>query len=75
MTAPVDPDSYKRTFEQLRQGQEVLEELTRIYGRDVYVKGDTHATHIRIGQRQVLEFILSKINRANGVPEQDEEHE
>ena len=48
----------------------MLEELTQRFGREAYVKGGTEGdreTCYRAGQRSVLDFILSQINRADGV--------
>ncbi|ELX8342982.1 hypothetical protein ACJ5W3_003858 [Enterobacter hormaechei] len=69
-TKEATPADYKRIFEEMPGGVPVLEELTRRFGREAYVKGGTEGdreTCYRAGQRSVLDFILSQINRADGV--------
>lgn len=69
-TKQVSPADYKRIFEEMPGGQQVLDELTRRFGREAYVKGGTEGdreTCYRAGQRSVLDFILMQINRADGV--------
>ncbi|EOD9046691.1 hypothetical protein ACJ5X2_000383 [Klebsiella quasipneumoniae] len=69
-TKKVSPADYKRVFEEMPGGAEVLDEITRRFGREAYVKGGTEGdreTCYRAGQRSVLDFILMQINRADGV--------
>ncbi|MDH7608699.1 MULTISPECIES: hypothetical protein [Klebsiella/Raoultella group] len=69
-TKKVSPADYKRIFEEMPGGAEVLDEITRRFGREAYVKGGTEGdreTCYRAGQRSVLDFILMQINRADGV--------
>lgn len=69
-TKKVSPVDYKRIFEEMPGGAEVLDEITRRFGREAYVKGGTEGdreTCYRAGQRSVLDFILMQINRADGV--------
>ncbi|WP_241186617.1 hypothetical protein [Klebsiella michiganensis] len=69
-TKQVSPADYKRIFEEMPGGAEVLAEITRRFGREAYVKGGTEGdreTCYRAGQRSVLDFILMQINRADGV--------
>ncbi|HEL6460725.1 TPA: hypothetical protein U6L22_005080 [Klebsiella pneumoniae] len=69
-TKKVSPADYKRIFEEMPGGAEVLGEITRRFGREAYVKGGTEGdreTCYRSGQRSVLDFILMQINRADGV--------
>lgn len=66
----VTPEDYRRIFEEMPGGQQVMEELTRRFGREAYVKGGTEGdreTCYRAGQRSVLDFILMQINKADGV--------
>lgn len=66
----VSPADYKRVFEEMAGGPQVLDELTRRFGRAAYVPGGTEGdreTCYRAGQRSVLDFILMQINRADGV--------
>ncbi|WP_368913492.1 hypothetical protein [Mixta calida] len=70
MRKTVSPDDYKRIFEEMPGGPQVLDDLTRRYGRSVYVPGGAEGdreTCYRAGQRSVLDFILMQINRADGV--------
>ncbi|MBX4818482.1 hypothetical protein C2U62_06210 [Klebsiella michiganensis] len=69
-TKKVSPADYKRIFEEMPGGAEVLDEITRRFGREAYVKGGTEGdreTCYRAGQRSVLDFILMQINKADGV--------
>ncbi|KFC08511.1 hypothetical protein GTGU_01428 [Trabulsiella guamensis ATCC 49490] len=69
-TKQVTPEDYKRIFEEMPGGPQVLEELTRRFGRAAYVPGGPEGdreTCYRAGQRSVLDFILGQINKADGV--------
>lgn len=69
---PLDPAVYARVFEGHREGIQILEELARIFARPAVLKGGIDAiiqTYHHNGQRSVVEFIVNKINTANGVPE------
>lgn len=63
---------YKQVFEDSSQGQAILEELVRRFsmGPSFDEHNAVLKTYYREGQRSVIEFIISRINRANGV--QDE---
>lgn len=64
------PDDFKRIFEDMPGGAQVLAELVRRFGRSVWVRGGhdgDRETCFRAGQRSVLDFILLQINRADGV--------
>ena len=66
----VTPEDYRRIFEEMPGGPQGLDELTRRFGREAYVKGGTEGdreTCYRAGQRSVLDFILMQINKADGV--------
>ena len=66
----VTPEDYRRIFEEMPGGPQVMEELTRRFGREAYVKGGTEGdreTCYRAGQRSVLDFILMQINKVDGV--------
>ncbi|MDQ4328274.1 Bbp19 family protein [Klebsiella michiganensis] len=66
----VTPEDYRRIFEEMPGGPQVMEELTRRFVREAYVKGGTEGdreTCYRAGQRSVLDFILMQINKADGV--------
>jgi len=66
------PHDYLEIFENNPHGSLILEELTTRFGGAVYVKGGHEAerqTTYNAGQRSVLDFILMRINQANGVQE------
>lgn len=77
MTQP-NPDLYKQIFEDDRRGAAILAHLTERFAGKVYVPGGHEAdreTCYRAGKRDVVEFIVAQINRANGVdPNQTEEN-
>lgn len=64
---------YKRLFEETVGGQEVLEELIARFSMPPSFDehNATLKTYYRAGQRSVVDFILSRINRANGVNEDE----
>src|SRR3546814_5044145 len=70
---PVDPAIYARVFEELRDGQDILEELVRRFARPAKLEGGIDAvlaTSPRDGARSVVEFIVNRINAARGVDRQ-----
>ncbi|EHD22082.1 MULTISPECIES: hypothetical protein [Brenneria] len=70
MIKPVRPEDYKRIFEETPGGPEVLAELTSRFGGSVFVKGGPEGdrqTCFNAGQRNVLDFILRRLNQADGV--------
>lgn len=77
MIAPT-PAEYKALFEDDRRGAAILEHLTLTFARPAVVKGGIDAvleTYQRDGQRRVLEFIVTQINRAHGVDANEEDHQ
>ncbi|MGG2140843.1 hypothetical protein [Symbiopectobacterium sp. RP] len=61
-------EDYKRVFEETPGGQQVLDELTRRFGGAVYVKGGPEGerqTCFNAGRRDVLDFILRRLNEAD----------
>lgn len=71
MSTPT-PEDYKMVFEDHRVGAALLEDLTRRFARPAVVSGGIDAvlqTYQRDGMRRVIEFIISRINQANGVPD------
>lgn len=77
MSAPttIPPEAYARVFENHAEGRLILEDLTARFGGGIYVKGGLEGdrqTCFNAGRRSVLDFILGRINQANGV-ETDEE--
>lgn len=78
MLKQVRNEDYKRLFEETPGGPEVLDELTKLFGRAIFVRGGHEGdrqTCYNAGQRSVLDFILLKINRANGVKDDDDHSE
>lgn len=69
------PEAYARVFENHAEGRLILEDLTARFGGGIYVKGGLEGdrqTCFNAGRRSVLDFILGRINQANGA-ETDEE--
>lgn len=63
--------AYARIFEVNPEGAQILEELIRRFSRPAKLEGGIDAvlaTYHRDGARSVIEFIVSRINQANGVP-------
>lgn len=72
------PQDYALIFEDHKVGAAILEHLTRVFARPAVVTGGIDAvleTYQRDGQRRVLEYIVSQINRARGVDVNQEENE
>lgn len=72
MSRYVEPIVYAQLFERDAGGAAILEELVRLFARPAVSDGGIEAilkTYERAGQRKVLDFIMSKINQANGVPD------
>ncbi|WP_028354775.1 hypothetical protein [Bordetella petrii] len=71
-----DPQLYKQIFEDDRRGAAILDELMDRFARPAVTTGGIDAilqTYHRDGMRRVVEFIVSQINRANGVPDPNAE--
>lgn len=76
MSRKPTPQEYALIFEDHKIGAAILEDLTQIFARPAVVKGGIDAvleTYQRDGQRRVLEYIVSQINRAQGVDVNQEE--
>lgn len=72
------PALYKAVFEDDKRGAALLEDLTNRFARKIYVRGGHEAdreTCYNAGMRDVIEFIVGRINRANGVDINQEEKE
>lgn len=72
----IGPQDYKTLFTEMPAGAEILDELTRRFGRAIYVQGGHEADRescYRAGQRSVLDFILMQLNRADGVTDDVED--
>jgi len=75
MSKPEDrptPQDYADLFEVDRRGAHILEDLIQRFGRQPSKSSGIDRildTHEFIGRRQILDFVVSQINRANGVQE------
>ena len=70
--------AFNRCFEQNADGKLVLEKLTAIFSRNSYVRGGQEAereTLVRLGENNVIHFIVNQINTANGVVVEDLEND
>lgn len=68
----VSPRLYADIFEADNRGAAILEELIQRFGNNPYVRGGHEAereTTYRAGRNSVVQFILGRINQANGVNE------
>ena len=75
MTTEQIDDMFKRVFEQHAEGVLVLEHLIQRFSRNAVTVGGIDAvlkTYLQAGHREVLDHILLRINRANGVQDQPE---
>ncbi|WPE28066.1 hypothetical protein PshuTeo1_38010 [Pseudomonas hunanensis] len=69
-------DMFKRVFEQHAEGRIVLEALISRFARNAVTVGGIDAiltTYQQSGARMVLDHIVLRINRANGVQDQPNE--
>lgn len=70
------PKEYAALFEDDLRGAAILEHLTQMFAKKVYVKGGHEAdrqTCYNAGQRDVIEHIVTMINRAHGVDANEEQ--
>lgn len=68
---PLPAEMYARVFENHAEGVLILEELTRRFYRPAKLDGGIDAvltTYHREGARSVVDFIVNRVNEANGVP-------
>lgn len=68
------PSDYALIFESHKVGAAVLEELIAKYGGNPYVKGGQEAdrqTAFNAGKLEVINFILRRLNQANGVSDDE----
>ena len=71
---PLDPSVYARVFDANPEGQKILEELALRFARPAKREGGIDAileTYHRDGARSVVEFIVNRVNTANGVSDAD----
>lgn len=67
------PEAYARVFENNPEGAQIMDELVRRFGKNPYVKGGEDAarqTDFNAGAFEVVQFILRRINQANGVSDE-----
>jgi len=66
---PASPEAYRRIFEDSREGAAILEDLIRRFSHVQSGSGIDRILNMteQKGRRDVLDFIVSQINRANGV--------
>lgn len=65
---PVTAETYRNLFDIDVNGLRVLEHLTSVFCKSIYVRGGQEAERescFRAGQNSVVEFIIKQINRAN----------
>lgn len=71
-------DMFKRVFEQHAEGVIVLEHLIQRFSKNAVTVGGIDAvlrTYLQAGHREVLDHILLRINRANGVSDPNTQEE
>ncbi|NWA03728.1 Bbp19 family protein [Pseudomonas gingeri] len=71
-------EMFKRVFEQHAEGVIVLDHLIQRFSKNAVTVGGIDAvlrTYLQAGHREVLDHILLRINRANGVQEPTEEEQ
>lgn len=67
---------FKRVFEDHHEGRMCLDLLIQRFARNAVTTGGIDAilkTYMQAGHREVLDHIVLRINRANGVNDQPEE--
>jgi len=72
------PKEYLEIFETDRRGARILEDLILRYSKPAVTKGGIDAvleTYKRLGNSEVLDFIVQQINRANNVTVNEENPE
>lgn len=77
---PLTPEQqdamFKRVFEEHHEGRLVLDILIQRFARNAVTVGGIDAiltTYMQAGHREVLDHIMLRINRANGVNDQPDE--
>lgn len=63
------PAAYRRVFEDSKEGAAILEDLIKRYSQMPKAEGIDRLINMaeQKGRREVLDFIVAMINRANGV--------
>lgn len=76
MTPEQIDDMFKRVFEEHHEGRLCLELLIQRFAKNACTVGGIDAiltTYKQAGAREVLDHVVLRINRANGVNEQHKE--
>lgn len=76
MTPEQQDALFKRVFEDHHEGRIALDLLVQRFAKNAVTTGGIDAilkTYIQAGHREVLDHILLRINRANGVNDQPQE--
>lgn len=71
----IDPATFYRVFEQSADGQLVLEHLAKRFSQRLWIAGGTEGareTSRRIGQFEVVNYIMHMINVHTGTEEHDD---
>jgi hypothetical protein len=72
------PQEYLELFETDRRGARILEDLILRFSQPPVVAGGIDAvlkTYLRIGQTEVVNYIVRQINKANNVQVNEEEND
>lgn len=75
---PLQPVDYQRVFEGDPVGARILEDLVARFGGNPYTRGGLEAqrqTDFNAGKLEVVDFLLRKINQANGAEHDESQHE
>ena len=78
MTPEQVDDMFKRVFEDHNEGRIVLELLIQRFAKNACTVGGIEAvltTYTQAGAREVLDHVVLRINRANGVQEDANDQE
>ena len=77
-TTPDWPELYRQIFEVDKRGAMILEHLVVLFSKPASVKGGIDAvlqTYHNMGENNVVQHIIKHINRANQVPDTQENDE
>jgi len=82
MTRETTPEQlaelYRQIFEVDKRGAAIFEDLVRRFSKPASVEGGIDAvlkTYMHMGERNVTQHIINMINRANSVPDTQENDE
>ena len=63
------PQQYLHTFDLTNDGQDVLDDLTRLFAGAPFVPGQPDQTAYNCGAKAVIEHILARIAEADQLPQ------